>query len=155
MQINKLQVEAIKSGSVIDHIPAHIGFKLLSLFRFTETEKRITIGLNLPSKKIGKKDIIKIEDTFLSDDQINQLAIYAPCATVNYIEKYNLVGKIFPTLPKKIDRILICPNSNCVSHSHCITSSFIFKKDINNEINLKCQYCEKEFAKNIVLYIKN
>ncbi|CAL4324005.1 aspartate carbamoyltransferase regulatory subunit [Buchnera aphidicola] len=155
MQINKLQVEAIKSGSVIDHIPAHIGFKLLSLFRFTETEKRITIGLNLPSQKIGKKDIIKIENTFLSDDQINQLAIYAPCATVNYIEKYNLVGKIFPTLPKKIDRILICPNSNCVSHDHCITSSFIFTKDINNEINLKCQYCEKEFAKNIVLYIKN
>jgi aspartate carbamoyltransferase regulatory subunit len=151
MQINKLQVEAIKSGSVIDHIPAHIGFKLLSLFRFTETEKRITIGLNLPSKKIGKKDIIKIENTFLSDDQINQLAIYAPYATVNYIEKYNLVSKIFPTLPKKIDRILICPNSNCASHNHFIKSSFIFTKSIKNEINLKCQYCEKEFSKNIVL----
>ena len=135
MQINKLQVEAIKSGSVIDHIPAHIGFKLLSLFRFTETEKRITIGLNLPSQKLDKKDIIKIENTFLSDDQINQLAIYAPCATVNYIEKYNLVGKIFPSLPKKIDRILICPNSNCASHNHFITSRFIFTKDINNDIN--------------------
>ncbi|QCI24430.1 aspartate carbamoyltransferase regulatory subunit [Buchnera aphidicola (Muscaphis stroyani)] len=151
MQINKLQVEAIKSGSVIDHIPAHIGFKLLSLFRFTETEKRITIGLNLPSKKIGKKDIIKIENTFLSDDQINQLAIYAPYATVNYINQYNLVEKTFPTLPKKIDRILICPNSNCISHNHCITSSFIFKKDMNDNMYLKCKYCEKEFSKNTVL----
>ncbi|QCI21089.1 aspartate carbamoyltransferase regulatory subunit [Buchnera aphidicola (Hyperomyzus lactucae)] len=151
MQINKLQVEAIKSGTVIDHIPANIGFKLLSLFRFTETEKRITIGLNLPSKKLEKKDIIKIENTFLSDDQINQLAIYAPHATVNYINEYNLVGKVFPTLPKKINRILICPNSNCVSNHNFITSSFIFKKDKFHNINLKCQYCEKEFSKNIVL----
>ncbi|QCI16039.1 aspartate carbamoyltransferase regulatory subunit [Buchnera aphidicola] len=151
MQINKLQVEAIRSGSVIDHIPANIGFKLLSLFRFTETEKRITIGLNLPSKKLGKKDIIKIENTFLSDDQINQLAIYSPYATVNYINEYNLVEKIFPTLPETINRILICPNSNCVSNHNFITSSFIFKKDKFENIHLKCQYCEKEFSKNIVL----
>ncbi|QIQ41391.1 MAG: aspartate carbamoyltransferase regulatory subunit [Buchnera aphidicola (Aphis urticata)] len=151
MHIHKLQVEAIKCGSVIDHIPSQIGFKLLSLFRFTETEKRITIGLNLPSQKLGKKDIIKIENTFLSADQINQLAIYAPCATVNYIDQYNLVGKIFPKLPKKIDRVLICPNSNCITHDNFIYSSFIFIKKLNNNMNLKCQYCEKEFSKNIVL----
>ena len=41
---NKLQVEAIKRGTVIDHIPAQIGFKLLSLFKLTETDQRITIG---------------------------------------------------------------------------------------------------------------
>lgn len=151
MQINKLQVEAIRSGSVIDHIPAHIGFKLLSLFRFTETKKRITIGLNLPSQKLGKKDIIKIENTFLSDDQINQLAIYAPHATVNYINEYNLVGKTFPTLPKQVDRILICPNSNCVSHYNFVTSSFVLKKNKFFKMHLKCKYCEKEFPKNIVL----
>ncbi|QCI18340.1 aspartate carbamoyltransferase regulatory subunit [Buchnera aphidicola (Aphis nasturtii)] len=151
MQINKLQVEAIKCGSVIDHIPSQIGFKLLSLFRFTETDKRITIGLNLPSQKLGKKDIIKIENTFLSADQINQLAIYSPCATVNYIDQYNLVGKIFPKLPKKIDRVLVCPNSNCITHDNFINSSFIFIKKLNNNMNLKCQYCEKEFSKNIVL----
>ncbi|ACL30172.1 aspartate carbamoyltransferase regulatory subunit [Buchnera aphidicola] len=151
MEINKLQVEAIKSGSVIDHIPEYIGFKLLSLFRFTETEKRITIGLNLPSKKLGRKDIIKIENTFLSDEQINQLAIYAPHATVNYINEYNLVRKVFPTLPKTIDRILICPNSNCVTNHHLINSSFILKEDQFFNMNLKCKYCEKEFYKKIVL----
>jgi len=54
-QYHKLQVEAIKCGSVIDHIPAKIGFKLLTLFKLTETEQRITIGLNLPSKKKSEK----------------------------------------------------------------------------------------------------
>ena len=62
---NKLQVEAIKRGTVIDHIPAQVGFKLLSLFRLTETDQRITIGLNLPSGELGRKDLIKIENTFL------------------------------------------------------------------------------------------
>jgi len=57
-QYHKLQVEAIKCGSVIDHIPAKIGFKLLTLFKLTETEQRITIGLNLPSKKSEKKTLL-------------------------------------------------------------------------------------------------
>lgn len=62
---NKLQVEAIKRGTVIDHIPAQVGFKLLTLFKLTETDQRITIGLNLPSGEMGRKDLIKIENTFL------------------------------------------------------------------------------------------
>ncbi|XBC43150.1 MAG: aspartate carbamoyltransferase regulatory subunit [Buchnera aphidicola (Meitanaphis flavogallis)] len=144
-QIKKLQVEAINCGSVIDHIPAQIGFKLLTLFRFTEIEQRITIGLNLPSKKLIKKDLIKIENVFLTDHQINQLSIYAPHATVNYIKKYQLVEKIFPIVPKSIDKILICPNSNCVSNDIEITSSFTFRK--NNDMYLICKYCEKEFQK--------
>ncbi|XBC38003.1 MAG: aspartate carbamoyltransferase regulatory subunit [Buchnera aphidicola (Floraphis choui)] len=148
-QISKLKVEAINRGSVIDHIPARIGFKLLTLFKFTETEQRITIGLNLPSRKLIKKDLIKIENIFLTDDQINQLSIYAPCATVNHINDYKLVGKIFPAVPNHIDQILTCPNSNCVSNDAEIASSFKFKK--NSDIYLVCKYCEKEFKKNIIL----
>ena len=71
---NKLQVEAIKRGTVIDHIPAQVGFKLLTLFKLTETDQRITIGLNLPSGEMGRKDLIKIENTFLTDEQVNQLS---------------------------------------------------------------------------------
>ncbi|VEB75778.1 Aspartate carbamoyltransferase regulatory chain [Providencia rustigianii] len=63
---HKLQVEAIRCGTVIDHIPAQVGFKLLKLFKLTKTDERITIGLNLPSSNMGKKDIIKIENTFFN-----------------------------------------------------------------------------------------
>ncbi|XBC44188.1 MAG: aspartate carbamoyltransferase regulatory subunit [Buchnera aphidicola (Schlechtendalia peitan)] len=148
-QINKLKVEAINCGSVIDHIPAQIGFKLLTLFKFTETEQRITIGLNLPSRKLTKKDLIKIENIFLTDNQINQLSIYAPCATVNHINNYQLIVKIFPTVPNRIEKILVCPNSNCISNDVEHSSSFTFKK--NSNIYLVCKYCEKEFQKNLVL----
>jgi aspartate carbamoyltransferase regulatory subunit len=88
---NKLQVEAIKRGTVIDHIPGW--FKLLTLFKLTETDQRITIGLNLPSGEMGRKDLIKIENTFLTDEQVNQLSLYAPQATVNRIDDYEVVGK--------------------------------------------------------------
>ena len=147
---NKLQVEAIKRGTVIDHIPAQVGFKLLSLFRLTETEQRITIGLNLPSGEMGRKDLIKIENTFLTEDQINQLAVYAPHATVNRIDDYEVVAKIAPTLPERIERVLTCPNGNCISRSEPVFSSFSVKKR-DEEVQLTCKYCEKAFAHHVVL----
>jgi len=147
---NKLQVEAIKRGTVIDHIPAQVGFKLLSLFRLTETDQRITIGLNLPSGEMGRKDLIKIENTFLTEDQINQLAVYAPHATVNRIDDYEVVAKIAPTLPERIERVLTCPNGNCISRSEPVFSSFAVKKR-DSEVLLTCKYCEKAFAHHVVL----
>ena len=140
---NKLQVEAIKRGTVIDHIPAQIGFKLLSLFKLTETDQRITIGLNLPSGEMGRKDLIKIENTFLSEDQVDQLALYAPQATVNRIDNYEVVGKSRPSLPERIENGL-------VSHAEPVSSSFAVRKRAN-DIALKCKYCEKEFSHNVVL----
>ena len=124
---NKLQVEAIKRGTVIDHIPAQVGFKLLTLFKLTETDQRITIGLNLPSGEMGRKDLIKIENTFLTDEQVNQLSLYAPQATVNRIDDYDVVGKSRPSLPERIDNVLVCPNSNCISHAEPVSSSFAVK----------------------------
>ncbi|WP_338558584.1 aspartate carbamoyltransferase regulatory subunit [Erwinia sp. E_sp_B04_7] len=149
-QDNKLQVEAIKRGTVIDHIPAQIGFKLLSLFRLTETDQRITIGLNLPSGEMGRKDLIKIENTFLTEDQINQLAVYAPHATVNRIDNYEVVGKISPEMPERIEHVLTCPNSNCISRSEPVSSSFAVKKR-QDDVRLTCKYCEKSFAHHVVL----
>lgn len=147
---NKLQVEAIKCGTVIDHIPAQVGFKLLTLFQLTETEQRITIGLNLPSREQGCKDLIKIENTFLTPGQVNQLALYAPHATVNRIDNYQVVGKSRPALPDRIEKVLVCPNTNCISRSEPVYSSFAVKVR-GEDISLKCKYCEKEFAHHVVL----
>lgn len=148
---HQLQVEAIHCGTVIDHIPAHTGCKLLSLFRLTATKARITIGLNLPSSALGSKDLIKIESTFLSTDQINQLAIFAPQATVNRIENYSVVAKLTPMLPAYIERVLCCPNSHCISRYEPVTSHFKIKKLADHRALLTCRFCEKTFAHYAVL----
>ena len=147
---NKLQVEAINCGTVIDHIPARIGFKLLPLFKLTETDQRVTIGLNLPSNAQGSKDLIKIENVFLTEAQVNQQAIYAPRATVNCIENYEVVRKMVPRLPERIDEVLSCPNSNCISRSEPVHSSFSVRAR-DGEVLLKCKYCEKEFEHHAVM----
>lgn len=145
----QLQVEAIKNGTVIDHIPAKIGIKVLKLFEMQQSTQKVTIGLNLPSSALGAKDLLKIENVFINEDQANKLALYAPHATVNQIEDYQVVKKLALELPKRINNVFECPNSNCISHNEPVESSFaVFEK--NNEIRLKCKYCEKVFSRDII-----
>ncbi|MCR6556363.1 aspartate carbamoyltransferase regulatory subunit, partial [Aeromonas sp. CPF2-S1] len=114
---NQLQVEAIRHGSVIDHVPAGQGIKILKLFQLIETQERITVGFNLKSGALGKKDLIKIENTRLTEQQANQLALFAPKATVNIIEDFVVVKKHQLALPEFIEGVFHCPNSNCISHN--------------------------------------
>lgn len=151
-QYNKLQVEAIFCGTVIDHIPAQVGLKLLSLFKLLHTKERITIGLNLPSNQQKKKDLIKLENVLLNEDQANQLSIYAPLATVNQIKNYIVIKKQKLKLPKIINGILSCPNENCISKVELKAADFIVKIKLN-KIYLKCKYCERDFDHKIVTKI--
>ncbi|ODP95602.1 aspartate carbamoyltransferase regulatory subunit [Salinivibrio sp. ML323] len=147
---NKLQVEAICHGTVIDHIPAHIGFKILNLFQMHGSDQRITIGLNLPSSALGSKDLIKIENVVISEDQASQLALYAPQATVNQIEDYQVVAKLPLTLPEVIQGVFRCPNSNCITHGEpAVDSSFRVLSEAD-DVKLRCKYCEKVFSREIM-----
>ncbi len=146
---NQLQVEAIKNGTVIDHIPANVGIKVLALFDVSCTTKRVTIGLNLPSSALGAKDLIKIENVFVSEEQANQLALYAPSATVNQIENYEVAKKLTLSLPSSIKGVFSCPNSNCITHDEAVDSRFrIIPK--NEDVQLKCHYCEKVFSREVM-----
>ncbi|OIQ24208.1 aspartate carbamoyltransferase regulatory subunit [uncultured Vibrio sp.] len=145
----QLQVEAIKNGTVIDHIPAQIGIKVLRLFDMHNSHQRITIGLNLPSSALGAKDLLKIENVFINEDQASKLALYAPHATVNQIEEYEVAKKLVLELPKQVNDIFACPNSNCITHNEPVESSFsVIEK--NDDIRLKCKYCEKVFSREVV-----
>ena len=148
-QEKQLQVEAIKNGTVIDHIPAKIGIKVIRLFDMHNSNQRITIGLNLPSSALGSKDLLKIENVFMSKDQANRLALYAPHATVNQIEDYQVVKKFALTLPKKINAVFACPNSNCISHNEPVESCFYIIEKAE-DIRLKCKYCEKVFSREVM-----
>ena len=129
----------------------HHGLASVALQGHTAAFAQIKIiGLNLPSGEMGRKDLIKIENTFLTDEQVNQLSLYAPQATVNRIDDYEVVGKSRPSLPDRIDSVLVCPNSNCISHAEPVSSSFAVKKRAD-DIALKCKYCEKEFSHYVVL----
>ncbi len=145
----QLQVEAIKNGTVIDHIPAQIGIKVLKLFAMDKSEQRVTVGLNLPSSALGSKDLLKIENVFINEEQASKLALYAPHATVNQIENYEVVKKLALELPEHVQGVFQCPNTNCITHNEPVDSSFrVFEK--HDEIRLKCKYCEKVFSRDVM-----
>ena len=101
MNANKkeLEVAALENGTVIDHIPSDQLFKVVSLLGLEKLNKSITIGNNLISKKIGKKGIIKIADTFFKEEEINKIALIAPNAKINIIKDYRVTEKRPVTLP--------------------------------------------------------
>ncbi|WP_067586344.1 aspartate carbamoyltransferase regulatory subunit [Endozoicomonas ascidiicola] len=145
----KLQVEAIGTGTVIDHIPAGHGVKVLDRLQVLNSDARITVGFNLPSDELGAKDIIKVEGRQFTEQEANELMLFASSATINVIEDYKVVGKFKMSMPETMTGVLACPNSNCISHNEPVQSQFSLKQG-KIDVMMKCHYCEKSFSKNIV-----
>ena len=100
MHTNKeLAVAALRNGTVIDHIPPEALFKCVAILGLASTTRRITIGNNLESDKLGSKGIIKVADTFFPDADLNRIALIAPTAVVNIVRDYEVVEKHAVELP--------------------------------------------------------
>jgi len=141
---NMLSVSAIKEGTVIDHIAAGQAMNLLRHLKFAEWGIHVTIGLNLKSASRGLKDLIKLEGIFLTPIQANQIAIFAPTATVNVIQDYKVAKKFPVSLPDRIEQLLSCPNGRCITQTEKISTVFHVEEN-NSRVLLRCKFCEKSF----------
>jgi len=139
----ELIVSKIKDGTVIDHIKAGRGKKVLDFLGINENYPEVvTLLMNVPSKKIRKKDIVKVANKFLKQEEVNKIALIAPNATCNVIKDYKVVDKISIKLPKMIEGILKCPNPKCISNENePLTSKFFVEKE--EPVTLRCYYCER------------
>jgi len=138
---NELEVSAIKNGTVIDHIPAEVTFKVVQLLDLYDYKGAITIGNNLDSKTLGKKGIIKVSDKFFPDEIINRLAIIAPNVTLNLIRDYQIVEKKYVQFPKQIVGVVKCSNPKCITnHQPVPTKMEVFDMETKS---LRCIYCER------------
>ena len=142
MTHKQLVVSALENGTVLDHIPAENVYRALNLLNLKGIENQITIGINLNSKAQGRKGIIKIEDKFFEDEELNKLALIAPDATVNIINEFKVVEKKKIELPKEVVGIAKCRNPKCVTNHQPIKTRFATAKK-DNEISLICHFCEK------------
>ncbi len=141
-----LSVAAIKEGTVIDHIPAGNALKIVRLLGLESKGHRISIGIHLTSKSIGTKDLIKIENHFLSEEEARYIAIFAPEATISLIKNYKVASKMCAKLPKTIEKVLVCPNPRCVTNHEPLFSRFNVEEH-KHRVLLHCCYCEKMFAR--------
>ena len=152
MQESDLMVRRIKEGTVIDHIDEGKGLQVLAALQINGKDgSLITIALNVPSGKFKKKDIIKVENKFLADDDTNKLAVIAPKATINIIKNYKLVEKRRVALPNEIDRIFRCSNPDCITNSQEHIESIMDVIDKEGRV-LKCRYCGRVLDVNRLKY---
>ena len=152
MEQSDLIVRRIKDGTVIDHINEGKGLKVLEALDIDGRRGNvITIALNMPSGKLKKKDMIKVEGRFLEDDDTNKLAVIAPSSTVNIIKDYKLVEKRHLSLPNEIDRIFRCSNPDCITNSAEHIESVMDLIDKETMI-LKCRYCARILDVNEIRY---
>ena len=148
--MKQLKVDAIKNGTVIDHISAGKALKVIDILKLTYSDP-VTIGINLGSKKIGKKDIIKIENRELTQEEVNSISLIAPTASLSIIKNFEVTKKAKVQIPDTVEGLIICPNPKCITNTENISTKFdIISKSVGclteKPIKLRCIYCEKVYS---------
>jgi aspartate carbamoyltransferase regulatory subunit len=136
------KLKKIKDGTVIDHVPAGKALEVLRILGVTGAYKdTVALLMNVDSKKIGRKDIIKVENKELTQQEADRLALAAPNATINIIKDFAIRKKIVAKLPKEIVGLVKCANPQCVTNKEAVETSFTIAS--TNPLELRCDYCER------------
>lgn len=134
-----MNIDSIKNGIVIDHITAGKGMELYNLLGLDGLDCSIAIIKNVSSKKLGKKDIIKIDHDISLD--LDAIGYIDPGITVNYIRDGKLVEKKNISLPKLIKNVIFCKNPRCITSTEQ-ELPHIFRLVEGADKIYRCYYCE-------------
>ena len=139
-----MRIDAIQNGIVIDHISAGHGMELYELLGLKELDVPVAMIMNAASRKLGKKDIIKID----ADIPVNLDAIgyVDPKATVNYIRNGELVKKVNMEMPKMLTNVIRCRNPRCITSVEQEIDQIFRLTDAEAKI-YRCVYCEASAAR--------
>ena len=134
-----MNIDSIKNGIVIDHITAGKGTKIYKLLGLDSIECPVAFIKNVPSRKMGKKDIIKIDADIEIDTDI--LGFVDPDVTVNIIKDDKIVEKKAIALPEKLTNVLVCKNPRCISATEQELPQIFALADKEKRV-YRCLYCE-------------
>lgn len=134
-----MHVDSINNGIVLDHITAGKGMRLYDLLGLDKVDCSIAIIKNVSSKKMDKKDIIKIDaDIYINLDVIGYVD---PGITVNVIKDGALISKNEIALPKTLTDVIFCKNPRCITSVEQEIKHIFKLTDRENKI-YRCLYCE-------------
>ena len=134
-----MNIDSIKNGIVIDHITAGKGMQLYKLLRLDELDCSVALIKNAASRKMGKKDIIKIDAEFSVNMDI--LGYVDPDVTVDIIRDGKLVEKKELTLPQRLTKVIYCKNPRCISSTEQELPHVFLLSDPAKRV-YRCMYCE-------------
>ncbi len=134
-----MNIDSVQSGIVLDHITAKKGMEIYKYLHLDELDCTVAMIRNVKSKKMGRKDIIKIDETI--DIDLDVLGYIDPGATVNIIQNGNLVEKKQLALPKRLINVLTCSNPRCITSTEHAIDQIFYLTDIETHA-YRCAYCE-------------
>ena len=146
----ELRVSKIESGTVIDHIAAGQALNVLAILGIDGSGgEEVSVGINVPSDRLGRKDIVKVESRELSQAEVDVLSLIAPAATINIVRGFEVVEKARVERPDVVTGVLSCPNANCISTAgEPVAARF----DVLEE-GVRCGYCDTIIRENIADHI--
>lgn len=136
-----MNIDSLHNGIVIDHIKAGRSMEIYKFLNLDELDCSIAIIKNVPSHKMGKKDIIKIDAVL--DVDLNALGYIDSGITINLIEDGKRVKKYHPELPEYISNIVKCKNPRCITTIEQELPHVFKLTDRENKI-YRCIYCESK-----------
>ncbi len=134
-----MKIDAIKNGYVIDHIKAGMAMEIYRVLNLDRLDCHLAIIKNAASDKMGKKDIIKIDDLIELD--LKALGYIDPDITVNYIKDGEIVEKKHLELPETITDVIKCKNPRCITSCEQELKHVFKLTDRENRV-YRCIYCE-------------
>lgn len=134
-----MTIDSIQNGVVIDHIPAGKAMALYQHLNLEQADCSVAILKNVPSQRLGRKDIIKIDDGMDVDWDV--LGYIAPDCTVNVIRDGVISEKRHLALPEKLVNVIRCRNPRCITTIEQ-ELPHIFKLTGGEKRVYRCIYCE-------------
>jgi aspartate carbamoyltransferase regulatory subunit len=138
MTEHELRVSKIENGTVIDHVPGGQALNVLTILGIdADSGETVSVGMNVPSEKLGRKDVVKVEGRELSQDEVDVLSLIAPDATINIVRDFDVVEKHRVEPPERVVGVLACPNANCITNAdEPVATAFEVLRD-----GVRCEYC--------------
>lgn len=139
-----MKIDSIINGIVLDHITAGNAMKVYEALGLDNLDCSVAIIKNVKSNKMGKKDILKIDNDFEID--LDVLGYLDPHITVSIIKDGKTVEKKKLQLPKKIINIEKCKNPRCITSVEDDLDQVFYLANEEEHI-YRCMYCESRISK--------
>ena len=136
-----LQITSIKNGFMLDHIKAGMGVKIFRYLHLDELGHQVALIINADSKKMGKKDILKVDR--IIDINLDAIGYIDPGITVNIIENGKLAKRTHIDPPDEITNVIKCKNPRCITTTEQELPHVFRLTDKENRI-YRCIYCESK-----------
>lgn len=137
-----LKINSIGNGIVIDHIKAGYGIKIFNYLGLDKADFSVALIMNAQSTKLGKKDLIKIENAIDVDYTI--LGLIDPNITIDIIENEKIKEKIALKLPEKVENVIKCKNPRCVTSIEKYIPHIFYLVD-ESKGEYRCRYCDEAY----------